>query len=163
MKRNLILGIILLTLSLSAKPNSYLMYKSFILRAEAQASMPARKVMRTVREMVAQHVVVRGSCWDYLDAAFTRAGYPRGARRIIHKGIKQRGPYAPVAKIRSGDWLYYINHSYHDVEHSGMFIGWINKQKREGLIMSYAGEGRAEPARYKVYNLSHVYHIMRAE
>ena len=163
MQKIVLLTILLLTLSLSARQNSYLKYQEFILKAEAQASTPAREVMQTVRQMVEEKVIIRGACWDYLDAAFTKAGYPRGKRKIIHKGTKNGGPYASAEKIRIGDWLYYINHSYHDVEHSGMFIGWINKQKREGLIMSYAGEGRAEPARYKVYDLSHVYHIMRAE
>ena len=155
--------ILLLTLSVSARQNSYTKYQQFILRAEAKATAPARKVMQTVRHMVEQKVVIRGACWDYLDAAFTRAGYPRGKRSVAHKGSKGGGPYAPASKIRVGDWLYYINHSYHNIEHSGLFIGWINYKKRQGLIMSYAGEGRMEPARYKVYDLSDVYHIMRAE
>jgi len=142
---------------------SYQYYRPFILRAEASAAPAARRVMQTVRKMVEQRVVIRGACWDYLDAAFTRAGYPRGKRRIVHKGTKHKGPYAPASKIRSGDWLYYINHSYHDVEHSGLFIGWVDRAKRQGLIMSYAGQGRAEPARYRVYDLHHVYHIMRTE
>lgn len=155
--------ILLLTLSAAARQNSYIKYQQFILHAEAKAAAPARKVMQTVRHMVEQKIVIRGACWDYLDAAFTRAGYPRGKRSIIHKGTKNGGPYAPATKIRVGDWLYYINHSYHNVEHSGLFIGWTNYRKRQGLIMSYAGEGRAEPARYKVYDLSDVYQIMRAE
>ncbi len=163
MRKSILFAILLLTLSLSARQNSYLKYQPFILKAEAKASTPARDVMQTVRRMVENRVVIRGACWDYLDAAFTKAGYPRGQRKIVHKGSKNGGPYASAEKIHIGDWLYYINHSYHNVEHSGMFIGWINRQKKQGLIMSYAGEGRAEPARYKVYDLSDVYHIMRAE
>ncbi len=163
MTKTILSAMLLLTLSLSARQSSYATYQSFILDAERKASVPARKVMQTVRLMVENSVVIRGACWDYLDAAFTRAGYPRGRRTIIHKGSKNSGPYAPEAKIRAGDWLYYINHAYHNIEHSGMFIGWINEKRRQGLIMSYAGEGRAEPARYKIYDLSHVYHIMRAQ
>lgn len=151
------------TFTLQARQNSYLKYQSFILEAEAQASAPARRVMQGIRHMVEQGIVIRGSCWDYLDAAFSEAGYPRGQRAIIHKGSKRGGPYVSAGKIAIGDWLYFINHSYHNVEHSGLFIGWINYKKRQGLIMSYAGQGRAEPARYKVYDLSHVYHIMRAK
>ncbi len=154
--------ILLLTLSASARQNSYIKYQQFILHAEAKATTPARKVMQTIRHMVEQKVIIRGACWDYLDVAFTQAGYPRGKRSIVHKGRKKSGPYSSATKIRPGDWLYYINHSYHNIEHSGLFIGWTNYKKRQGLIMSYAGEGRAEPARYKVYDLSHVYHIMRA-
>lgn len=155
--------ILLLTLSVDARQSSYLKYQQFILQSEAKATASGRKVMQTIRHMVERKVVIRGACWDYLDAAFSQAGYPRGKRKIIHKGRKSRGPYASAAKIRPGDWLYYINHSYHNIEHSGLFIGWTNYKKRLGLIMSYAGEGRAEPARYKVYDLSHVYHIMRPD
>jgi len=155
--------ILLLTLSVSARQNSYVRYQQLILRSEAKATAPARKVMQTVRHMVERRAVIRGACWDYLDAAFTRAGYPRGKRTIVHKGTKSGGPYASAAKIQRGDWLYYINHSYHNIEHSGLFIGWTDRSKKRGLIMSYAGEGRAEPARYKVYDLSSVYHIMRAQ
>lgn len=163
MTKTILAAMLLLTLPLSARQNSYLKYQQFILRAEAGATTPAREVMQTVRNMVENKVVIRGACWDYLDAAFTRAGYLRGARSIVHKGKKHSGPYAPATKIQAGDWLYYINHSYHNIEHSGMFIGWTNERKRQGLIMSYAGEGRVEPARYKIYDLSHVYHIMRAQ
>ena len=162
MKKAMILLILLLTVSAAARSNSYHKYQQFILHAETEATTAARKVMQTVRHMAEEKVVIRGACWDYLDAAFTKAGYPRGKRSIIHKGTKRGGPYAPAAKLRAGDWLYYINHSYHNIEHSGMFIGWIDYQKKLGLVMSYAGGGRAEPARYKVYDLSDVYHIMRA-
>ena len=155
--------ILLLTLTLAARQSSYERYRQLILRSEAKATVPARKVMQTVRHMVEQRVVIRGACWDYLDSAFTRAGYPRGKRSIIHKGTKKGGPYASTVKIQRGDWLYYINHSYHNIEHSGLFIRWIDRSKKQGLIMSYAGEGRAEPARYRVYDLSSVYHIMRAK
>jgi len=156
-------GMLLVSLlQAGSSTKSYLKYKTFIEQAESKATPPAKKVMRTIRHMVANRVIIRGACWDYLNVAFTKAGYPPNKRTIIHKGIK-RGPYVKSRKIHAGDWLYYINHSYHNIEHSGLFIGWINYAKRQGLIMSYAGEGRAEPARYKIYDLSHVYHIMRAQ
>ncbi|NKQ40953.1 MAG: hypothetical protein HF962_05225 [Sulfurovum sp.] len=149
-------------LEASSQTKSYKKYQKFILKAEAKATTPARNVMQTIRRMVENRVVIRGACWDYLNRAFTKAGYPKGKRAVVHKGRKS-GPYVKSSKIRIGDWLYYINHSYHNIEHSGMFIGWINYAKRLGLIMSYAGEGRAEPARYKIYDLTHVYNIMRAK
>ena len=151
-----------LSLEASSAGKSFRKYQAFILKAETRAAPAARKVMQTIRHMVERGVVIRGACWDYLDAAFTKAGYPRGKRRIVFKGRKN-GRHVSPKKIQVGDWLYYINHSYHNVEHSGMFIGWTNSKKHLGLMMSYAGEGRAEPARYKIYDLSDVYHIMRAE
>ena len=62
-----------------------------------------------------------------------------------------------------GDWLYYVNHSYGDIEHSGVFVDWTDYARSEGLVLSYAGEQRNEPGRYKVYDLSHVYRITRAQ
>jgi hypothetical protein len=170
MKKILLFLLLIVIMGCSAKESrrakthhtTYQKYQTFIRDAEAKATTPARKVMRTIRTMVEHRVVIRGACWDYLNRAFTKAGYPQKRRTIVHKGTK-RGPFVASSKIRRGDWLYYINHSYHNIEHSGMFIGWIDYRKKRGLIMSYAGEGRAEPARYKVYDLSHVYHIMRAE
>ncbi len=165
MKNALIIILFVCTCSVlesGSHTKSYQKYEKFILKAEASASTPARNVMQTVRRMVQNRVVIKGACWDYLDRAFAKAGYPRGKRAIIHRGTKS-GPYAKASQIREGDWLYYINHSYGDIEHSGMFIGWTDRSKRLGLIMSYAGEGRAEPARYRVYDLRHVYQIMRAK
>jgi hypothetical protein len=112
--------------------------------------------------MVTSGVIVRGSCWDYLNAAFTRAGYPSAKRRIVYRKNK-RGPYVDVARIRPGDWLYYINHSYGGIEHSGLFIGWINRTRKQGLILSYGGERRNKPGRYRAYDLRSVYQITRAQ
>ncbi len=35
--------------------------------------------------------------------------------------------------------------------------------RREGLVLSYAREKCGEPGRYKTYDLSHVYRIIRAK
>ena len=112
--------------------------------------------------MVTQKVIIRGSCWDYLNAAYTKAGYPPARRRIVYRKGK-RGPYANVARIQPGDWLYYINHSYGGIEHSGLFVGWINRARKQGLILSYGGEHRNKPGRYRPYDLSSVYQITRAQ
>lgn len=57
---------------------------------------------------------------------------------------------------------YHINYGYHGIEHSGLFIGWIDKEKGIGLTLSYAGEHRGETARYRAYDLTGVYQIVRA-
>jgi len=105
--------------------------------------------------------IVQGGCWDYLHAGFNRAGIPAKRRQTLFSGTLRGGPYAPAELLEPGDWLYYVNHSYNDIEHSGVFIGWTDYEQRQGLILSYAGEGRGEPGRYKVYDLSHVYQVMR--
>lgn len=105
-----------------------------------------------------ERTIIQGGCWDYLNAVFKRAGVTRDT---IHKGTYGQGPYANSGEIEVGDWLYYINHGYNGIEHSGLFVGWVDEQAKQALILSYAGESRREPARYRVYDLSNVYQIMR--
>ncbi len=136
-------------------------YTSLIHQAEVQATPSARRVLTVAREMVEQGVIARGACWDYLDVAFTRAGFPADQRTVLYHHRKS-GPYVDLDRIRPGDWLYYINHSYGDIEHSGLFVGWIDRARHQGLILSYAGEHRHRPGRYRAYDLTHIYHITRA-
>ncbi len=127
--------------------------------AETQSSQAAREVISTARKMALnERTIIKGGCWDYLNAVFNRAGV---SRNTIHKGTYGQGPYANSSEIEVGDWLYYINHGYNGVEHSGLFVGWVDKNAKQALILSYAGENRREPARYRVYDLSNVYQIMR--
>ena len=127
--------------------------------AEQQSSVAAREVISTARTMALnERAIIQGGCWDYLNAVFKRAGV---TRNTVHKGVYRQGPYASSNEIEAGDWLYYINHGYKGIEHSGLFIGWVDESAKQALILSYAGENRREPARYKVYDLSNVYQIMR--
>jgi len=135
-----------------------------LLQAESKASIPAKKVLKVGRKMtLVNKEIVRGSCWDYADTVYQRAGFSRQSqqRQIIFKGSKRNGPYADISQIKPGDFLYYINHSYGGVEHSAIFIDWEDKKKKIALMLSYGGENRKSPARYRVYDLSHVYHITR--
>lgn len=136
---------------------------NIILDAESNANPAARAVMQMTRQMAEKGEIIRGGCWDYLNTAWTRAGYPAKKRQTIFKGKYKRPPYANPNLIQAGDWLYYVNHSYNDVEHSGMFITWTDRSANEALIFSYAGENRSEPARYRVYQIDQVYNIMRAK
>lgn len=113
--------------------------------------------------MVNRGEIIPGGCWDYLNVGFDRAGIPEARRQIVFSGDAKAGPYADAAMLAPGDWLYYVNHSYGDIEHSGVFVDWTDYGRREGLVLSYAGEQRGEPARYKVYDLSHVYRVTRAQ
>lgn len=134
-------------------------YLPLLSQAESQSSRAAREVLATARAMALnERTIIKGGCWDYLNAVFNRAGV---TKNTILKGAYKEGPYANPQEIQVGDWLYYINHGYNDIEHSGLFVGWVDEANKQALILSYAGESRHEPARYKVYDLSHVYHIMR--
>lgn len=136
--------------------------QALIAQAEQQASGKVRDILKTSREMtLINQEIIKGSCWDYLNAAWNRAGVPAEAREVIYAD-KINGQYAHPDQLQAGDWIYHVNHSYNDIEHSGMFIGWVDKANKQGLTLSYAGEGRQEPARYRVYDLSSVYQITRA-
>ncbi len=135
-------------------------YDALIAQAERHAAPHARTVLAVARRMVTQEVIVRGSCWDYLNAVFLRAGFPAAQRRIVYASDRT-GPYAEPARLQPGDWLYYVNHSYGDIEHSGLFVGWVHRARMQGLILSYGGEHRNKPGRYRVYDLQSVYRIMR--
>ena len=132
--------------------------------AEQQAGEPARKILVTGRNMAMDDkTILRGSCWDYANEVYNRAGFPntRYSRQTVFRGSKKRGPYADAALIQPGDFLYYINHSYHDIEHSAIFVSWLNIDKRQAIMLSYGGEKRKEPGRYLPYDLSHVFRIIR--
>lgn len=128
--------------------------------AENNATTDGRMVLETSRSMIRNQDIVLGSCWDYIDAVFSKAGYPSNKRRTIFKS-KLPGPYVQIELIEEGDWLYFINHSYGDVEHSGIFVAWTDENQKEALMISYAGGNQAKPARYKKYILTSVYNIMR--
>ena len=132
--------------------------------AEEQASDGGRKVLSTGREMtLIEQTIVRGSCWDYANEVYNRAGFPntRYSRQSVFKGTMKRGPYADVSQIEPGDFLYYINHSYHNIQHSAIFVTWFNIDKKQAIMLSYGGEKRKEPGRYLPYDLSHVFRIIR--
>lgn len=135
-----------------------------LLEAEKKASAEGRKILKTGRKMTLEDKkVVRGSCWDFANAVYNQAGFPnkKNKRRIVFKGKKKKGPYAKQKLIKPGDFLYYINHSYHGVEHSAIFVSWLSYEDKTALMLSYAGQNKKVPARYKAYDLSNVYHIIR--
>lgn len=106
--------------------------------------------------------IIRGGCWSYIDTIYNRAGYPLKKRKYIFYGKKGKPPYAPLHLIKPGDWLYYINHSYKKSEHSGIFVRWHNRLKKQAVILSYGGENRKKPGRYRIYDISNTYVILRA-
>jgi hypothetical protein len=131
-----------------------------ILMAELKSPAPARKVLKTGRKLALEEkAIIRGSCWNWINTVFKRAGYAEN-NHIVFKS-KKRGPYAKPGLIKPGDWLYYVNHSYNRIEHSGIFVHWVDYRKKIGMVLSYGGEGRRKPGRYKAYNLKDVYFIKR--
>ena len=108
-----------------------------------------------------QKVIIPGGCWGYADAVYKKAGFASNQRKRVFNSKKNAGPYARTDQVQPGDWLYHINHGYKGVEHSSIFVAWIDEKKKIGLMLSYGGEHRKEPARYRAYDLRSIYSIHR--
>lgn len=149
--------------SKSGSPQIDPAYINVLLQAETNAPNDgAKRVLQTARKMaLTDKVMIQGSCWDYINAVYNDAGVPQVKRRQLFNGEYKTGPYADQNLFQPADWLYFVNHGYNNVEHSSLFIGWTDRANNKALMLTYGGENRAEPARYRVYDLSHVYGIVR--
>ncbi len=141
-----------------------------IYRAEQNASSAGQAVLRQARSFALDKQISgrnlgrgasKGSCWGYLDTVFSKSGFPDSKRKTIFKSVKDSGRYFNLNNLQAGDWIYHTNFSYNNVEHSGMFVGWFNRAKSQAVMFSYAGGNRNQPARYKVYDISRTYNVMR--
>lgn len=139
-------------------------YARVLLDAEQKASPEGRRVLETGREMaLIERTVIRGSCWDYANAIFERAGYPyHGSREVVSKSRKGDPLAISFESIQPGDFLSYANHSYNNIGHSAIFVDWLDFDRKIGLMLSYEGQNRKVPARYRAYDLSDVYYVARA-
>jgi hypothetical protein len=132
-----------------------------IIGIESVLPSPSKQILATGRKMALDDkTIIKGSCWDWINEVFNRAGYGTN-KKVIYKS-KKNGPYVDINLIKPGDWLYYVNYSYHGIEHSGIFIYWKDFEKKIGVILSYGGRNRNETGRYLSYNLKSVYYITRA-
>jgi hypothetical protein len=131
-------------------------------QAEANATEGGRKILETSREMISNQEIIIGGCWNYINAVYDRAGYPTKLRETIFKS-KLKGPYLADEMILPGDWLYFVNHSYNETEHSAIFVAWSDEEKKEALMISYEGEKRKKPGIYKKYSLTNIYNIIRPQ
>ena len=132
-----------------------------IKNAELVASNHAQKILEIGRKMALEDkTILPGTCWTYVNAIFKKAGFTKN-RRVIHRG-KKAGPYVSIDSIKPGDWLYYINHSYRGIGHSGIFVYWVDKAKKIGVTLSYTGRYKRKPGKYKEYDLKDVFFIVRA-
>jgi hypothetical protein len=130
-------------------------------RAEANSSIGGRRILEASRSMIANQEIVVGGCWDYINTVYDRAGYSENERATIFKS-KLQGPYVKADQVIPGDWLYFVNHSYGDTEHSAIFVAWTDEAKKEALMVSYVGGKQKKPALYKKYTLTNIYNIIRA-
>lgn len=127
---------------------------------ESRATPGGLRVLHTAQAMIDQSVVVRGSCYDWVDAVFTQAS---GHRSDAFHGGRTHGPYAQVQDFQPGDWVLFVTGEYEGqvMTHSAIFIGWTDEAQRVAMMMSYPGQRREEPGRYGTYTLDRAYRIIR--
>lgn len=129
--------------------------------AEDHSTEHGKRILLTSRDMISNQEVFVGGCWDYINEVYNRAGYPSKRRETAYKS-KYKGPYVKSDNIQTGDWLYFVNHSYRDIEHSAIFVAWIDRDTKEALMVNYVGGNKKQPATYKRFILDKVYNIFRA-
>lgn len=136
-------------------------YESHIKQTISELNSSVQKrLLQSALDGVKSSKIVKGSCWDYINALYNENNITKEKRVVIFKSSK-KGPFAQRNLFKSGDWVYHINHSYHNVSHSGMFIDWVDKKNFKALMLSYAGENKKTPARFRVYTIDNSYNIMR--
>lgn len=131
-----------------------------MLRAALPHASPGpRRVLEVMREMLDHEVVVRGSCNRWVEEVFRRAG---GRARTVYSASR-RASFTDTTRLRPGDWVHFINHSYEGVTHSAVFVGWTDETQRTAMTASYPGQNRDAPGRFRDYDLSNVYRIVRLD
>jgi hypothetical protein len=131
--------------------------------AEANASPGGRKVLEASRAMISNQELHVGGCWNYINAVYDRAGYASSKQRETIYKSKFNGPYVKSDVIQTGDWLYFVNHSFSESEHSAIFVAWIDEEKKEALMVNYVGGNKKKPGTYKRFILDEVYNVFRAQ
>lgn len=135
-------------------------------RAEVVEEAPSRagrRVLAMARRMVRRRTIVRGSCFDYIERVFGRAGYPAARRERVFSGVPS-GPYAELSLIAPGDWLFIVPHADRepDLTHSVIFVRWLDRDAGRAEVVSYAGGNARRPGGIVPYDLNHTYVIARA-
>ena len=146
----------------SKKLNNIENYEEVLDLAEADATVGGRKILEVSRSMISNQEIFVGGCWNYINAVYDRAGVPSNLRVTIYKN-KFEGPYASSDIIQGGDWLYFVNHSYSESEHSAIFVAWINEDKKEALMVNYVGGNKKKPGTYKRFIIDEVYNVLRVK
>jgi hypothetical protein len=112
------------------------------------------------RIAVTERRVIQGSCWDFVNAVYLAAGFPEADRAAVFQGA-QAGPYADPAAIQPGDWVMHRNLEYGEVEHSSIFVQWLDRAGSLALTLDYAGMDRKVTGRYSEHRYTKVFAILR--
>jgi hypothetical protein len=111
-------------------------------------------------ELFQSNFKTTGSCWTYVNKVYDLAGYGSAKREVIYdskKGTLIKDP----SIIMPGDWLYHVNYSYGNVEHSAIFICWQDKEKLLAVTLSHVGQNKYAGGNFGIYDLKGVYRVTR--
>jgi hypothetical protein len=103
-----------------------------------------------------------GSCWTYVNKVYDMAGFTSGKRDVIYAAKKGTLIQDPSI-IMPGDWLFHINYSFRNVEHSAIFVCWQDKEKLLAVTLSHVGQNKYVGGDFGVYDLKGVYRVTRAK
>lgn len=111
-------------------------------------------------DMVIENYKMSGSCWSFANKVYELAGFPNNKRTTIYKNKKGTLIKDP-SFIQPGDWIYHINYSFHNVEHSAIFICWKDYERRIAITLSHVGQNKYAQGKFGEYDLSGVYNVIR--
>jgi hypothetical protein len=121
---------------------------------------PGALVIKTAMARISGKNAYVGSCYSFAESVYVEAGFPAGMRAAAFSS-KESGPYADPAAIRPGDWVSFTHVYSATVGHSAIFVSWLDFDLRSALTIDYPGNGRNEPARFRVADLYKVWGITR--
>ncbi len=128
----------------------------------ARAKTPGGRVLGVALKHIKKKTIIRGSCYDWINMVYKECGYKGKKRKSIFSG-KEAGPYANAMLLRPGDWIMFKNLTYGNIGHSGIFLGWLDFEKRSAIVIGYAGQKRVMPGRFREYEITGLFGITRGK
>ncbi|MEK6794880.1 MAG: hypothetical protein AABZ39_08895 [Spirochaetota bacterium] len=123
---------------------------------------PGGKVLAAAHALIAANTIIRGSCWDWINLAYKNAGFTEKNRKSVFSG-KESGPYANPYDLKPGDWIMFKNLTYGEIGHSGIFLFWIDAERRSAMVIGYVGEGRARAGDFREHDITYLFGITRGK
>lgn len=131
-------------------------------KQHSKEKTPGAKVLKTALKHINAKTIIRGSCYDWINMVYNECGFKGKKRKTIFWG-KEKGPYANPQDLRPGDWIMFKNLTYGDIGHSGIFLDWLDYEKRSALVIGYVGERRSKPGRFKEYDITRLFGVVRGK
>jgi len=135
---------------------------SAIARQHAEGKSAGSRVLAAAVEMIDDKFIVVGSCWDYVNKVYDNAGYSANKRANVYYE-KEDGPFVNPMLIKPGDWIMFRNLTFANIGHSVIFVEWLDFESRSALTIEYAGLNRKIPGRYREYDITKCFGLVRGK